>query len=122
MIRYLSNIAMCFVLLAATNGLVVNKHYSNEQLYSASIFSNPESCCNEGDHKDNCYEESEILKITNPLHSASQQTPVKHSTDFIITDVLIQTPLQAVFNNTTYQPNISRFKIPLREFIQVFLI
>ncbi len=122
MIRNLVNIVMCFVVLGATGGLVVSKHYSNGQLFSASLFSNPESCCDEGDHEDNCYEETEILKITNPLHSTYQKTLVKHSTDLISVDFNILLAEQAVFPNTIYHPKIYPHKIPLREFLQVFII
>jgi len=123
MIRNLVNIVMCFVVVTTTTGLVVNKHYSNGKLYSASLYSNPESCCVEKDHNDSCHEETEILKITSPLHSSSQKTLVKFSSNLVKIDFEIRSVVElTVFHNTTYKPKISPYKIPLRAFIQVFLI
>lgn len=50
MLKRISHIALSLVLLATTIGMVVSKHYCNENLVSVSFFTEADSCCD----MDNC--------------------------------------------------------------------
>lgn len=55
------HILFTIVFTIATLGFTVNKHYSGDELFSLSIFSEPESCC--ADVCNCCDEESETVQF-----------------------------------------------------------
>ena len=125
MMRYIINIILSFVLLSATSGIVINKHYSNGELYSSSLYSNPESWCNNADdHSNSCHEESEMYKISNLIHSSFQKifNPNLSAHIHKANSSLNLFKKTIVFQNTIYQSKLSLYKIPLRELLQVFII
>ncbi len=62
MIKKAANYIMSFLLLFSVIGISINKHYSGNELYSVSIFSIPESCCDEPCNY--CNETTEVFRIT----------------------------------------------------------
>lgn len=74
MIQRLGHISLICMVLFATTGFVVNKHYMDGELYSASLYSNPESCCIENDLCACCQEESHLVQVDNSLPASGQQT------------------------------------------------
>jgi hypothetical protein len=124
MIRRLGNIILSVIFLSATAGLVVNKHYSNGQLYSASIYSTAESCCSEGQHEDSCHNESEILKISSSLHHSGYETLKLCCVAKTIKteDEGILSPNFTSITKDLNRPELPRYTIPLQKLLQVFLI
>jgi hypothetical protein len=73
MIRDIGNILLIVILLFATTGMVVQKHYMHGELYSASLFSRADSCCtDEKDCSEDCHDESEVLKLENTFRGSGQ--------------------------------------------------
>jgi len=60
MFRKVSNIIVIFLLLLATAGVTISRHYCGEELVSVSVFSKHDSCC---DRMDCCHDETFTLKI-----------------------------------------------------------
>lgn len=74
MLQRLGNILLIAVVLCATTGLAVQKHFMQGELYSTAVFSNPESCCVDDLVCACCDEESGILKIEDSFRTSKQQT------------------------------------------------
>ena len=73
MIKRLGNISLICMVLVATTGFVVNKHYMNGELYSASLYSNPETCCVDDDFCACCSEESHVVKVDHSFRTSEKQ-------------------------------------------------
>lgn len=66
-INKVANSIIVVMLLISTSGIIINKHYSNGQLYSASLFTKAKSCC-EADtcchsQDDGCTEKTEAYRL-----------------------------------------------------------
>jgi len=64
MIKKAANYIMSFSLLFSVIGISINKHYSGNELYSVSVFSEPDSCCDDEDDCDCCTETNDLFQIT----------------------------------------------------------
>ena len=73
MIERLGNISLICMVLFATTGFVVNKHYTNGELFSASLYSNPDTCCVEDDFCACCSEESQLMRIDHSFLSSKEK-------------------------------------------------
>ncbi|MCF8370520.1 MAG: hypothetical protein K9H64_02785 [Bacteroidales bacterium] len=67
MIKKVANSIIVVILLISTSGVIINKHYSNGQLYSSSLFTKAKSCC-EADtcchsQNDGCTEETKAYRL-----------------------------------------------------------
>lgn len=60
MLRNISHIILTFLLLSATTGMAVSKHFCGEYLISVSLFSNPDTCCDDGNC---CHNESSFYHL-----------------------------------------------------------
>lgn len=62
------HITVSLLLMVSTTGVVINKHYSGEELFSASFYIDAESCCETScchhEHQSNCHEESDFYKLS----------------------------------------------------------
>jgi len=67
LIKKILNITISMLLLVSTSGVIINKHYSGDQLFSTSFFTDAESCCETScchhEHQNNCREESILYKL-----------------------------------------------------------
>lgn len=65
--RHLLNIVVSVVLLVSTTGIIINKHYSGGELFSAALFVDAKSCCEttccHHEHQNNCHDESDFYKL-----------------------------------------------------------
>lgn len=93
------------MVLFATTGFVVNKHYMNGELFSASLYSNPETCCVDDDFCACCYEESHVVKVDHSFLTSKEQLLES-----------IQQPARHILNNIT----IPHFQILTGTFYPVF--
>lgn len=83
LIKQISHIVISMLLLISTSGVIINKHYSGEELFSSTLFVEAESCCEVScchhEHQNNCREESTLYKLivdyTDP-GKTSPNTPV----------------------------------------------
>jgi hypothetical protein len=60
MLKQTNHIILSIILLVSTIGLVVSKHYCNEELVSVSFYDISDSCC---DDNSCCHEESETYQL-----------------------------------------------------------
>ncbi len=65
------HIAITLLLIIATSGVTISKHYCGNALTGLSIFSSPKDCCN-GPCKD-CRNETKTIKVTDTFESADNQ-------------------------------------------------
>lgn len=63
MFRIITHIALSFLLLFATMGLTVSKHYCCEELIEVSINAEAEPCCGDMGSSDCCHDETEIYQF-----------------------------------------------------------
>ncbi|WP_411289415.1 HYC_CC_PP family protein [Mariniphaga sp.] len=60
MFKSFSHIVLSFLLLAATTGMAVSKHFCDEFLISTSFFSEDEPCCDSGNC---CHNETTFYQV-----------------------------------------------------------
>ncbi|MBW6534067.1 MAG: hypothetical protein K0B11_03590 [Mariniphaga sp.] len=72
MLRNFSHIILSFLLLFATTGMAVSKHFCDEFLISTSLFSESEPCCN---NSECCQNESSFYQLDEDF-SAPAFTPL----------------------------------------------
>jgi hypothetical protein len=60
MIKRVSHIGLIFLLLSATTGMTVSKHYCGNSLVSTVFFGEAESCCDSGNC---CHNESAFYQL-----------------------------------------------------------
>ena len=85
MLRNTSHIILSTLLLFATVGLAISKHYCGGDLISTSIFGEAESCC---DDSDCCKNESELFQLDEDF-SLVTVSEVPQSTEFELMDFAI---------------------------------
>lgn len=125
MLQKTGNILLALLVLCTTTGMVINQHYSNGELYSTSIYSNPDSCCdNDTEEVNTCHEESVVFKVKDYFR-ASQAVNVKAQFSYILQKINIT----ELFNYTApvIKTPLNLFKplkpkIPKSEFLQVFIL
>lgn len=65
------------LLVISTSGVIINKHYSGGELFSASFFVEAESCCETScchhEHQNNCSEVSDFYKVNTDFISPEDQ-------------------------------------------------
>lgn len=71
MLKKAGHIAIILLLLIATSGVTITKHYCGNALIGSSIFSSPKECCN-GPCKD-CRNETKTIKVTDTFESADNR-------------------------------------------------
>jgi len=94
MLKKASHIILTIILLVATTGLVLSKHYCNEELVTVSFFDISDSCC---DDSSCCHDESEIhqlnveyLQNTNQINVDDEQFSILFQVaSSVIADFLI---------------------------------
>ena len=60
MLKKISHIVLSLLLLSATTGLAVSKHYCGESLISIDFFDEAETCCDDGNC---CHNESAFYQV-----------------------------------------------------------
>ncbi|MBS3807622.1 MAG: hypothetical protein KGY60_08980 [Bacteroidales bacterium] len=123
MIKRLGNISLICMVLFATTGFVVNKHYMNGELFSASLYSNPETCCVEDDFCACCSEESHVVKVDHSFLTSKEQLleriqqPARH----ILDNITI--PAFRIFTGTFYPVFTPPYpRAAIQEWLQIFLL
>ncbi len=66
---------MTFLLLLSVIGITVNKHYSGNKLFSVSVFSEADSCCD--DPCDCCNNTSETYNLTDSFFKTDFESNTK---------------------------------------------
>jgi hypothetical protein len=94
MLRKTSHIILSALLLFATVGLAISKHYCSGNLVSTSIFGEAESCC---DDSDCCHNESEVYQIHED-YSLVSVSEVPQTAEFELLDLAI-----SVYNFTVIE-------------------
>jgi hypothetical protein len=124
MIRILGNILLSIVVVFASHGIVVSKHYIDGQRYSAALFSTAESCCQENEICKSCHNEHEIIKITTSLFASGQKNipPAGSKKAIEKNHFVIHLFKTCITLKNFNQPRISSFKIPIREWLQVYML
>ena len=85
MLRKTSHIILSALLLFATVGLAISKHYCGGDYVSTSIFSEAESCC---DSDDCCKNETEIFQLDEE-YSLVSVSEVPQTAEFELLDFAI---------------------------------
>ena len=85
MLRKTSHIILSSLLLFATVGLTISKHYCGRNLISTSIFGEAESCC---DNSDCCKNETETFQLDED-YSLVSVSEVPQSAEFELLNLAI---------------------------------
>jgi hypothetical protein len=85
MMKRAGNIIVILLLLTATGGLSITRHYCGQSIVSFSLFSTPKPCC--GSDCDKCHNEFSFNKVTDDFTASSD---VEHS-------IVAIAPVQANF-------------------------
>src|SRR6056297_81633 len=125
MTQKIGNIILAVLVLCTTTGFVVNKHFSDGELYSVSVYDEAESCCqNEQDHMDTCHNESSLYKVKDYFR-ASSSISIQAEFKTINHPTYITEFFRISYNkdlNLFSELKLLKPKIPKPEFIQVFII
>jgi len=87
--KNISNILVSFILLVATTGIVVNKHYSAGKLFSVSLYAEAESCCADGDLCGCCDVETQVAQLKTDFQASSQTCPQITAIDLFTSPVTL---------------------------------
>ncbi|TFH24647.1 MAG: hypothetical protein E4H10_10320 [Bacteroidia bacterium] len=123
MVRKISHIIVSVLLLIASTGFTIYKHYCGEDLMAESILTEQEDCCDTA--QSCCHEEAETIKIDVEYLSTSFDNSFKH--------IAVETfsLLGSSFNNPDIGANsicLSDHQAPLhtskkvQSYLQVFLL
>jgi hypothetical protein len=77
-IKRAGNIIMILILLTATGGLSITRHYCGQSLMSFSIYSIPQPCCDSG--CDKCHNEFSFNKVTDEFTGSSFDSDMSNIT------------------------------------------
>mgnify|MGYP001591848600 CR=1 FL=1 len=98
MLKQVLNSIVALLLIISTTGVIINKHYSGGELFSAALFIEAESCCETScchhEHQNNCHEVSEFYKLV---------------ADYTITDKL---KISNVLPGNLFHIDLTGFEIP----------
>lgn len=103
------NIAIILILLVATGGMPVTRHYCGTSEMSFSVYSTPKACCN--GHCDKCHNEFKFTKVNdNFVAGSSISTQVfadfvtLHTAFFIILfdNISVLTPTDALIHRAVF--------------------
>ena len=95
------HILFAFVFTVLSIGIIINKHYSAGELFSISLFGEPESCCEMP--CDCCDEESEVYKLSGDYMFSSNSFEVA---DTQVTNIIVRDA-----GNTSPAINIDEYRI-----------
>jgi hypothetical protein len=123
MFKKFSHITLSFLLLTATTGMAVSKHYCGDSLVSTVLFGEAESCCDSGSC---CHNESSFYQVDEDF-SAPQTVNAPDLQEIAVLGLTIlifnQTPADKHFK--TFQNNNSPPPSTVHEILtknQVFLL
>ena len=71
MLQKISHIILASLLLVATMGMAVSKHYCSDSLISVSVFEEADSCC---DDMGCCHTENEFIQVKNDFSTPAIST------------------------------------------------
>lgn len=91
MLRKVINISVLVLIVLATTGVSITKHFCGEQLKDISLTGNTKSCC--GDECSCCHDEKIILKITDNFTGNT----------FVIDNAKVLSTLWMSFNQSVIQ-------------------
>jgi hypothetical protein len=103
MLRKAGNIAIILLLLVATGGLPVTRHYCGTAQMSFSIYSTPKSCC--ASHCDKCHNVFKFTKV-NENFVAGTSISTQALTDVVILHTSFYIDL---FDHLTISPTADSF-------------
>jgi len=122
--KKIGNLMLSFLVLCTTTGIAVNQHYSNGELYSASLYGSAESCCPaDSKNHDTCQETTKVYKVkdyfqpSNPLDIHLQLTSTIQLIYFTEQVNTCKSVISSITNCNLFKPNISR-----PELLQVFIL
>jgi hypothetical protein len=123
MLKSFSHIILSFLLLTATTGMAVSKHFCDEFLISTSFFAESEACCDDGNC---CHNETTFYQVDEDF-SAPQTVNTPNLKEIVVLGFTIlvfnQTPVVKHFK--TFHNNNSPPPLKVSEFLslrQVFLL
>ena len=114
--KKVSHILVSLLLLVSTTGVIINKHYSGGELFSASFFVDAKSCCETScchhEHQSNCHEESDFYKLSTEFTkpSADELKLVYSYLSFEIADFTSSFPISQPSESGTLK--LPRIKAP----------
>ena len=123
MLRKAGHIILGFIIVVVTMGVTINKHYSEGNLYSISLFFEAESCCERA--CDCCSDESQTYKIDdNFLITNISQPEIASVQLFSSKKQVINTVLSSLFEtqNKVFNNRLLPFTNRLQPVLQTFLI
>lgn len=115
-------IGLAFLLVIATIGITINKHYSHGKLFSVALYGEAESCCTDCDC---CHDETITIKLQDDYiySSSDEELPNFSQPITFICDDFIQVTSSAkaskFFLNWDKSPPIKDFS---EEHTQIFLL
>lgn len=125
MVHRIGNIILALLVLCTTTGFVVNKHFSDGELYSVSLFDEAESCCqNEQDQMDTCHNESDVYKVKDYFRASSSISIQAEFKTILYPAYIIEISYISYIKVLNLFPDLKLLKpkIPKPEFIQVFIL
>jgi hypothetical protein len=123
MLKKFSHIALVFLLLVATTGMAVSKHYCGNFLISTSFYTKSEPCCESGSH---CHDEEEFIQLEEEFAAPSiSHIPFAAGLDLLLSEPgestkFHQNLVSGFFKHKypSYPPNI---QVSL-SFLQIYLL
>jgi hypothetical protein len=125
MLQKTGNIILALLILCTTTGIVVNKHFSDGELYSVSLYGEAESCCGgDFDSMNTCHDESAVYQVKDYFRTSTSfsiQGQLIYYIHFNHSDELFQ--IQRKENISIFpEYKLTKPKIPKLLLLQVFIL
>lgn len=127
MLRKITHIALAFLLLTATMGITVFKHYCGTELIEVSINAEAEPCCSDMGTSDCCHDETEYFQFNEDFVSPDFVENIQPADFNILFPMVVVYILNAPEDNEKDNLNFAASPPPLNlhtylSFLQVYLI
>ncbi|HEN20588.1 MAG TPA: hypothetical protein ENN86_01095 [Desulfobacteraceae bacterium] len=120
MFRKLTHIAISALLLIATAGITVSKHYCGDDLMSVAVMNTPDACC---DLESCCHNETQVFMLDNDFTYTSEE-PVNipefkrpEAPGFKIIAFLPDNSSVPVFNDKPRPPRLRTYLASIQSFL-----
>jgi hypothetical protein len=105
--RRTGNIIVILLLLIATSGVSITRHYCGQSLVSFSLFSTPKPCCGSG--CDKCHNEFSFNKVTDNFTVSSDAVksvitfnPIQANFIIVLSELLPAIPIAVAINSRKF--------------------
>lgn len=120
MIRKVAHMAISVLLLIATAGITVSKHYCGDKLKSVTLMNSPDACC---DMESCCHDEKQVFMLDNDFTYTPEEDvnapgfKISETATYSIIASLPDNSPFIVFNDRPQPPGLRTYLASIQSFL-----